>query len=484
MSMLPHRFWLALVSIAMSAPTALAQQQDQNQSEQPIPAYHSPLAGVNSGADDNSAVSDQQLAPDTQPLAGAQNLSLGVPPVTHSYWQPRADITGIFDSNPLSGGTSGGWAAYVTPIGGIDLHRVSGNSNLTLTYIGGGTLSNNATVGNSLIQELGVTEKLSFHRSVLSLFEVLLYTPETSFGYGGIAGITLPGGGSIGGGNPFLPGQTILTVRGQRLSNSSIAQDDIHLTSKSSLTFLGGYSLLHFFDNPLLDFGNIIFQGGYNHTLTREDTIAVLYRFRGYRYSNFNQSINGNAILVSYGRRVTGRLAFQVEGGPEVAVSKIPITSEAGGTTTTTTSTTQVYFTLNTSLIYRLKRTELHLGYDHGLSSGAGVLAGAKLDTVRGTVTRQFSRNFSGSWDMGYARNSGPLLVVGTQATTIQNFDYWFTGVQVSHPLSRTIHLFLRYNLQYQTSSASSCTGNACPINVPRNQISLGLAWHGQPISF
>src|ERR1700747_1973898 len=116
MSRLPHRFWLALVSIAMSAPTALGQQQDQNQPEQPIPASHSPLAGLNTRPVTNSPVRDQQPAPDTQPLAGAQNLSLGVPPVTHSYWQPRADITGIFDSNPLSGNTSSGWAAYVTPL--------------------------------------------------------------------------------------------------------------------------------------------------------------------------------------------------------------------------------------------------------------------------------------------------------------------------------------------------------------------------------
>src|SRR6266404_4910225 len=237
MSRLPHRFWLALLSIAMSAPTALAQQQTENQSDQPIPAYHSPLAGVNSGADDNSTVSDQQLGPDTQPLAGAQNLSLGVRPVIQKKRQPRAEITGVFDSNPLSANQSGGgWAAYTSLLGGIDLHRVSGNSNLTLTYVGGGTLTNNRNVGNSVTQELAVTEKLSFHRSVLSFFEDVLYIPENSFGYGGIGGISLPGGGSIGSQNPFLPGQTILTVRGQRLSNSSIAQDDIHLTSKSSLT--------------------------------------------------------------------------------------------------------------------------------------------------------------------------------------------------------------------------------------------------------
>ena len=174
MSRLPHRFWLVLVSIAMSAPTALAQQQDQSQSNPPIPAYHSPLAGVDSGTDDNSAARDQQLAPDTRPLAGAQDLSLGVPPVTHSYWQPRFDITVTGDSNALSATTQSGWLAYTTLLGGIDLHRISGNSSLTLTYVGGGTLTNNGSVGNSVTQELAVSEKLSFHRSVLSFFDYFL----------------------------------------------------------------------------------------------------------------------------------------------------------------------------------------------------------------------------------------------------------------------------------------------------------------------
>jgi hypothetical protein len=72
----------------------------------------------------------------------------------------------------------------------------------------------------------------------------------------------------------------------------------------------------------------------------------------------------------------------------------------------------------------------------------------------------------------------------GTPATTSQKFDYWFTGVHISHPLGRTIHLFLRYELQYQNTNASLCTGSACGNNVVRNQISLGLAWHGQPIPF
>jgi hypothetical protein len=481
MSRLSHHFWLALVSIAMSAPTALAQQQDQNQSNPPIPAYHSPLAGVDAGTDDNSAAGDQQIRPDTRPLAGAQDLSLGVLPETHSYWQPRFDVSATVDSNPLSANNQSGWAAYTTLLGGIDLHRIAGNSDLTLTYVGGGTLTNNGNVGNSVTQELAVSEKLTFRRSVLSFFDSFFYLPETGFGYGGLGGIALPGGGSVGLGNGFLPGQTILTPRGQRLANSFIAQDEILLTSKSSFTFLGGYSVLHYFDNPLIDYGNIIFQGGYNHTLTGKDTIAVFYRFNGYRYSNFDQSINDNAFLVSYGRRVTGRLAFQVEGGPDVAFFKMPITSGTGGTTS---STTQLYWTLRTSLIYQLRRTQLQLAYAHGLSGGSGVFAGSIQDTLTGSVTRQLSRTFSGGWDLGYARNVGTLVAGGTPATTNQNFDYWFTGARLSHPWGRSLNLFLYYQLQYQNSTSVVCTGATCPTSYVRNEISFGLGWRKQPIPF
>ena len=225
----------------------------------------------------------------------------------------------------------------------------------------------------------------------------------------------------------------------------------------------------------------MIFQGGYNHALTRKDTIAVFYRFNGYRYSNFNQSINDNAFLVSYGRRATGRLAFQVEGGPDVAFFKMPITSGTGGTTN---STTQLYWTLRTSLIYQLRRTQLQLAYYHGLSGGSGILAGSQLDTLTGSVSRQLSRSFSGSWDLGYARNVGILMAGGTPATTNQNFDYWFTRAHLSHPWGRSLNLFLYYELQYQNSTSAVCTGTTCTTSTVRNLISFGLGWQKQPIPF
>ena len=100
---------------------------------------------------------------------------------------------------------------------------------------------------------------------------------------------------------------------------------DEFLTARTSLTFVGGYSLLHYFDTALLDYGDATFQGGYNYQMSRKDTIAVSYLFSGFRYSNFNQSINTHTVAVSYGRRVTGRLAFQASAGPQIVFSRMPI---------------------------------------------------------------------------------------------------------------------------------------------------------------
>jgi hypothetical protein len=478
MRRLRYHCGIALVCIAMSVPTAWAQQQTQSQSDAPIPAYHSPLAGASGADNDNSTANGQQLEPDTRPLAGAQDLSLGVPPETHSYWQPNVHIVSTTDSNALAkSNNSTGWTEYLSVLGGIDLTRISGNSNLTLSYVGGGSLTNNGTVGNSVIQELSVHEQLVFHRSVLSFFDNLAYLPEISFGYGGIGGIALPYGGSIGLQNGFLPGQTILTPRGQRLTNSFITEDNTHLTSKSSLTFVGGYSLLHYIDSDLLNYGDIIFQGGYNRQLTKKDTIAVFYRFNGYRYSNFDQSINDNSFQASYGRRVTGKLAFEVAGGPDVAFSKVPFTAGA--------STTQLYWSLRTSLTYQLKRTTLSFWYNHGLSGGSGVLGGSVADVFSGSARRQLSRTLSGTWNLGYSRNKGLFAVGGTTpATASQTFDYWFTGVDLRRPLGRTMEVFLNYQLQYQNSNSGACTGVSCGTNIVRNTVSLGFTWLHQPIVY
>ena len=99
---------LAIGAMALSVPMACAQQQEPDQSgqpvqpSQPIPAYHSPLASAANNEQDQATADSQKLLPDTTALTGIQDLSLGVPATNHSYWQPHVDLSSTVDSNPLT----------------------------------------------------------------------------------------------------------------------------------------------------------------------------------------------------------------------------------------------------------------------------------------------------------------------------------------------------------------------------------------------
>ncbi len=489
----------------LSAPGVRAQQQPQDQGQQqgqdqtqqqtpspqgptqptaPIPAYHSPLAGAADNGDDT----DNEVTPDTSALTGVQNFSLGMG-TKRSYWQPHVDVFTTIDSNPAeNAGGSSNWGESVSLSGGVDLHQRSGNSDLTFSYLGGGAFSNEPNVGNGVVQGLNFAERLTYRRWVLSFFDQLSYLPQSSFGFNGLGAVPLPGTGSSGIGSPFTPGQSLLTGQGQNLGNSFDTEVDALLTARSSLTFVGGYSLLHYFDSDLLDYGTVTFRAGYNYQMDRKNTIGLAYTFSQYNYSNFDQSITTHTAEVSYGRRVTGRLAFQISAGPQVSFFDVPITTSAGSSGSGGTGgiptgpTTLVNWTVNANLQYALQRTAFGLTYNHGVGGGSGALAGAVTDQVNGSVTRRMSRTFSSGLTGGYSRNSG--LAITTSTPSNQTFDYWYGGGNLSYPIGRTLALTVSYQLQYQTSNAAFCIGPTCGTSVIRHMISLGVGWHERPLLF
>ena len=143
---------------------------------------------------------------------------------------------------------------------------------------------------------------------------------------------------------------------------------------------------------------------------------------------------------------------------------------------------TQIYASINAAVQYQLHRVALSATYNHGISGGSGVLAGAVTDNFTGTATKQVSRGLSLAWNMGYSRNRG-IEVAGT-STANQTFDYWFTGVNVSHSMGRLMNVFLNYQLQYQNNGTSVCTGPGCATSLTVNQITFGFGWRKQPIPF
>jgi hypothetical protein len=338
-------------------------------------------------------------------------------------------------------------------------------------------------VSNGIVQQFGATEKLTFRRATLILIDDLAYLPEAGFGFSAFGTGQLPGG-VVGIQPGFGPSQTILTPQGQSISNISAVEVDTPINPRSSLSFVGSYQLLHYFDNSLVNSDGFSFQAGYNRQVSRQDTLAVYYRYNGFRYSDLNQSIDAHTVQISYAHRVTGRMAFQISGGPQVAVEQIPLNGVTSGLLVLPQpgSTTQLYWSLSASFQYQLRRSGLSASYYHGLSGGAGVLGGAETDTVTASANRSFSRTLSGNLSTGFSRNNG--VVVGTTTATNQVFDYWFAGGGISHPVGRSMSLALSYQLQHQTSSAAFCLGTACQTSYTRHLIAFSLGWHRQPIPF
>ncbi|MGC2698847.1 MAG: hypothetical protein WA306_01515 [Candidatus Acidiferrales bacterium] len=491
MRLLKYISMSALWVLLLSCAPARAQQpadspQDQQQGQQPaqpIPAIRSPLASAADNGDEDETANPQQIQPDTRSLTGVEDLSVGSMAIEHSYWQPRVAIAETVDSNPGYATSGNSWGTWTSLLGGVDIHRISGVSELLVSYTGGGMFSTgNNDSPNGIVQELSFKDKFSFRRSTFTVFDQTNYLPESAFGFGGTAGAGLPGVGTgVGIGTGFTPGQSVLTPRGQNLSNAIDVELDTKLTSRTSLTFVGGYSLLHYFDDNLLNYGEVTFQAGYNYQASRKDTVAILYQFGAFRYSNVDQSLNLHTIEGSYARRVTGRLAFQIAAGPQFALSQIPITNSTSTTGSGATSSSQLYWTLNTSLQYQLRRAMLGATYNHGVSGGSGVLVGAETDVVTGTFNQQVSRTFNAGLTMGYSRNRG--FAVGT-GTGEQTYSYWFAGASVAHPIGRSLDIFANYRFQYQDSNTSGCVGSACTMNVIRHQIAFGLNLHKQPIPF
>ena len=449
------------------------QNPEENQPEQPIPAYRSPLGGTTDNEDNNGS---QQYDRDTSPLSGVEDVSAGtLHGEKRSNWSPY--FSALVSGQSSSLGTNTGWRSYESLIGGLNFRKVSPVSDLDLRYLGGGSFYSSSGVGDTVVQDLSITDTLHWRRNSLVLLDQFGYFPETSFGYGG--GLGLPGltttTSIVQPG--FLPGESILTRAGPRATNASLAQMDFGLSARSSITIAGGYSFLRYFDSSLFDNSDIIARAGYNYRLSREDTIALFYNFDELRYTALTATIQNHIMNVSYGRQMTGRVSFQAAAGPEISFYPLSLFGGASGN-----SVTRVSWSMHTALTYRqAQRTLLGLTYSHGVSGGSGIFFGAASDRVTGSLGYQPSRG-SIRFSAGYAHNKG--FTAPGAASSGQVYDYWFGGATFGRSVSRTWSLSLGYELQYQQSNQVFCITTPCGTSYTRNIVSFGLNWNARPIPY
>jgi hypothetical protein len=465
------------VIAVLCAGAAIASAQEQAEDTgKPKPAGRAyPPVGYPDQDPSGDQDSTPPLQPDTRPLTGVQNPTLGSPEIRHSYWVPGFQYNNTVRSTALNQTTASGWnsTSYIT--GNVSLLQAWSNSQLSVNYSGGGFFSTESSQGNGYFHQFGLDQNFDWRRWQLAFLDQFSYLPETSFGFGSGTDISLPGvGGSLGpplpglGGN-FQPNQTVFTSFGTRYSNTFTTQAVYELSARGSINVAGSYGILRFLKAGNIESNDYISNIGYNYALGKKDTLGVLYRFSAYRYIGNPQALDDHVVQLSYGRKITGRLALQISGGPEITTFHTPIGN----------ATNHIGESANATLNYAMARNSLTLTYIRGVSNGSGVQLGSSADQVQAGVGRRLSREWQGNFNFGYARNGS--LGNPTAGQSSQAINSYYIGGGVSRPIGRDANFSLAYTAQIQTSNQAVCATGTCNTSYTQHQVTLGFSWHARP---
>jgi hypothetical protein len=355
------------------------------------------------------------------------------------------------------------------------LNKISDRSELLLDYLAAGGFSNDPIQENSVIQGFDFAETIRGGRWSQMFGDQFAYLPVSpagsSFGFGGLGGLSnfaVSSGNSPGSTPGFrqdlLPDQSILTRNAPRISNTLISQTTYALGYRSSLTLMGSYGILKFVDVGLQDSSYVTGRFGYNYLLSPLNSIAISYGFGRLMFSNLPQRADDHTVQLSFARRITGRLSFQVGAGPDVQVYRAPLAGPG----------TVIGWALYSGLNYQFQHFGTGFNYSHLLTGGSGVLPGAETDMFSAQVSKVVSR-WNASISGGYSRNQAlQQTLIPSQRITPQG---WFTGVQVSRWFTGYGSLLFSYIAFGQSSLAAVCPLTACRTNTLTHTVSIGYNW-------
>lgn len=468
-----------LVLLACVCPALRAQDPGTEAPPKPAGTAFPPVV------DDTSQPSPDVVLPDSRPLTGVQNLTLGRVESPHSYWQPGIQYSNTIQSM-LPGSVNTGWTITNYIAANVSLLQSWRSSQLAINYSGGGNFSTDKTIGNGYFQQLGFSQTFTWQRWQLVFLDQLAYLPQSNFGFGSGTGLGLPGGG-INTGVPQTGvgsnGQTLFNAVGPRVSNNLTAQAVYQLTPRSSINVSGTYGIQRFVDAGNVDSDNYGASLGYNYQLNKTDTIGVVYRYNRYVYTGEGETIDDNVINLAYGKKITGRLALQLFGGPDITTFNITGTVPGAPVGTVVGSTRSVSGSGGGNLSYGFNRGTLGVNYNHGVNAGSGVFAGSETDQFGGNVSHLLGRAWHAQANIGYARNrainNAAIVIPGSQ----NSYNSVYLGLGAGRSFGPNTNFSIAYSANFQTQGvATGCVGSACNGEYTQNQITMNFQWKSRPL--
>jgi hypothetical protein len=504
--------WALVVALVLCTTAAFA--QDQKQDTSPIdpnaplqPLDTSPSGGYANkppigaargvtGPYEPQPYDPSQVTPDQNTLAGAAPFTLGSLQHKTNIFDPAISISQLGQTVPGSSGQTVLTGVFVAS-GSLNFNRNWSEYHFSTIYNGGETFNQGyGTAGTFFgttsphyqFHDLVVTQEADWARWHVLIRDDFMASPGAAFSGQGMGGPGLAAqfssmlGASLNSlGQSFQPSESINTGAAMRYRNAILGQAEYSFSRRSAFTFSGSYGLLHFtgpgyFSSSMLDA-----QAGYDYQLDPSNSIAILAGYGKIDYTGTGTPTTGTPTngtgtsttdyvgALAYGRKITGRLAFQVAAGPQEIHVSVP-----GGV-----GNFQLLFALvNSALSYERRRSGVSFSYLRGLNGGSGVFLGATSNTFSGTAHHQFTRYWSGSVTGGYALNDS--LAVPGVATT--QFDNWFIGANMGRRVGPHAQINFNYGATKQNSPAN-CLVAFCGGTGLQQTFGMSVNWHLRPMA-
>jgi hypothetical protein len=468
-----HNTASVLITLLLSLSSALAQQPTiDNGRSTDASAPVAPLAP--DAAREGSAVrslsspageqAPSQAQADTHVLSGAETLGLG----SLSTFRPRFDPSLRFSELGQTGIVAGHIMAVSSLGGSLDAEQHWGRYHLTVSYHGAETLYQPSYFGIHYLpyQEGAISQEILLGQWTIRLRDDAFYSWEAGFGGLFTGGPAQSNNGALTNLQPSLASSgTILTGLARQLYNTATGEIDYATSRETTLTIVGSYVLAHFLEPGYISSGDIHGSVGYNHAVGPKNNIALTYDLDSTRYVGTSARLQTDVVQMAFGRKVTGRLAFQLSAGPQlVRVDNLGSSNSKQLSWSTLGSLTHQW----------TRRTGYSLSYFRGVSAGSGVYFGSNSQTVSAAANHEFTRSWSVLVNGGYAINKAlvPSAIFANQ------FNNWFAGATVNRQLSRDFRLSMTYAYQQQTSGTGGCPVGGCGLPGSVRQFGVTLQWH------
>jgi hypothetical protein len=500
-----------VVALLLCASAALAQDQKQDTSPidpnaplQPLDTTPGPAGGYANppigaarglnGPDETQPYDPAQVQPDLNTLAGAAPLTLGSLQHSRNIFDPTISVSQIGQIVPgATGQTVLTGESMVS--GSLNFNRTWSEYHFSTVYNGGETFNLGygeastffgKTSSRYPFQDLIVTQEASWARWHVLLRDDFMASPGASFTGQGMGGPGLSAqfssmlGASLNSfAQSFQPSETVNTGDVMRYRNSILGQAEYSFSRRSSFTFSGSYGLLDFTGSGYFNSTMLDAQAGYDYLLDPSNSIAILASYGKINYTGTGTSATGTSTIgtgnsttdyvgaLAYGRRITGRLAFQVAAGPQDILFYGP-----GGTG----NFRLLFVSINSALTYQWRRSGVAFSYTRGLNGGSGVFLGATSNNFSGSAHYQFTRFWTGFVNGGYALNNS-LAPAGTAST---QFDNWFVGANLGRPVGPHANINFNYGVTRQNNPAT-CLVAYCGGTGLQQSVGVSVNWHLRP---